>query len=241
MSRRIRCMSFRKSQRTTVLGNLASSTYQYSGGTYYYDSPIDHQLAGFSVVTETDPAGNVTKTYYDTGNGNSTSTGQYQDNFWKIGKPYRVENYDSTGDLYKVVVNKWTSASLGGNAAFVSLATTTEMDYDGLVTHNDKATSYTYNNANGNETQQVQWGQVTASNDGSFTDAGSDEFITNTSYASSTTSTVIGKPSDVTLLNQSSTKIQETQFYYDGLALGNVAQGNQTKEADWITGSTYRD
>ena len=147
-------------------GNLASSTYQYSGGTYYYDSPIDHQLAGFSVVTETDPAGNVTKTYYDTGNGNSTSTGQYQDNFWKIGKPYRVENYDSTGDLYKVVVNKWTSASLGGNAAFVSLATTTEMDYDGLVTHNDKATSYTYNNANGNETQQVQWGQVTASNEG---------------------------------------------------------------------------
>ena len=41
------------------------------------------------------------------------------------------------------------------------------------------------------------------------------------------------------MLNQSSTKIQETQFYYDGLALGNVAQGNQTKEADWITGSTY--
>ena len=38
-------------------GNLASSTYQYSGGTYYYDSPIDHQLAGFSVVTETDPGG----------------------------------------------------------------------------------------------------------------------------------------------------------------------------------------
>src|SRR5205807_1408544 len=68
-------------------GNTASSlSYQYSGGTYYYNTPFDHQFAGFGIVTQTDVAGNVTKTYYDTGNGVSSSTGQYQDNFWKIGK-----------------------------------------------------------------------------------------------------------------------------------------------------------
>ena len=77
------------------------------------------EFAGFGLVTETDPVGNVTKTYYDTSNGVSTSTGQYQDNFWKIGKPYRVENYDNAGHLYKVTITKWDDASLGGNAAFV--------------------------------------------------------------------------------------------------------------------------
>src|SRR6202030_1023806 len=30
-----------------------------------------------------------------------------------------------------------------------------------------------------------------------------------------------------------------TQYYYDGLSLGNASTGNLTKEADWITGSTY--
>ena len=100
------------------LGDYATSTYQYSGGTYYYGSPVDHEFAGFGVVTQTDGAGNVTKTYYDTSNGSSTSLGQYNDNFWKIGKAYRVENYDNAGDLYKVTVTKWDSTSTGGKLRY---------------------------------------------------------------------------------------------------------------------------
>ncbi len=221
------------------LGNLSSSTYQYSGGTYYDNPPYDKEFAGFSLVTATDPAGNVTKTYYDTSNGSSSSTGQYNDNFWKIGKPYRVENYDNAGNLYKVTITKWDSYGLGSNAAFVFPDQTLEMDYDGLGTHDDSAESYTWNDANGNQTQKIQWGQVTGSNNGTFTDTGSDEYITNLTYASSIGSNVIGKTSDVTLLNQSSATIKETQYYYDGLALGSVSAGNLTKEADWIAASTY--
>lgn len=151
------------------LENLSSSTYQYASGTYYYGSPTDHEFAGFGLVTETDPAGNVTKTYYDTGNGTNAAEGQYYDNFWKIGKAYRVENYDNAGNLYKVVVTRWDDASTGGNAEFVFPDTTLEMDYDGLSTHDDSAESYTWNAANGNETQKIQWGQVTGDNDGTFT------------------------------------------------------------------------
>ncbi len=66
-----------------------------------------------------------------------------------------------------------TARALGGNAAFVFPDQTLEMDYDGLSTHEDSAESYTCNTANGNETQKIQWGQVTGSNNGTFTDTGS--------------------------------------------------------------------
>ena len=155
------------------LGNISSSTYQYSGGTYYFGSPTDHELSGFGLVTATDPAGNVTKTYYDTSKGTNTAAGQYSDNFWKIGKTYRAENYDNAGNLYKVAITKWDSTNIGGNAAFVFPDTTLEMDYDGLSTHEDSAASYTWNTANGNETQKVQWGQVFGNSDGTFSSTSS--------------------------------------------------------------------
>src|SRR5579859_180079 len=222
-------------------GNTASAlSYQYASGTYYYNSPTDHEFAGFGLVAQTDAAGNVTKSYYHTSNGTDSAHGEYNDNFWKIGKPYRIENYDNANNLYKKVINRWDSFSLGGNAAFVKLATSTELDYDGLSTHKDSATTFAYDNTTGNQTQKVQWGQVNANDDGTFTDTGSDEYTTNYTFASSTASNVIGKISDETLTNQSSTKIQETQYYYDGLALGNVSStGNLTKQQDWKSSSTY--
>ncbi len=220
-------------------GNIASSSYVYQGGTYYTNGPVDHQFAGFTSVTQTDPAGNVTKTYYDTSNGNSTSTGQYNDNFWKIGKAYRVENYDNNNTLYKVTTTKWDDANLGGNASYVFPDQTVEMDYDGLSTHADKAESYTYSTSTGNLTQKIQWGEVTASSSGAFATTTSPEYTTTFTYASSTGSNVIGKLSDEILVNQSSTKIQETQYYYDGLGLGSVGAGNLTKQEDWTASSTY--
>ena len=175
------------------LGNFSSSTYQYASGTYYYGSPTDHEFAGFGLVTQTDPAGNVTKTYYNTSNGVSSSTGQYNDNFWKIGKAYRVENYDNAGNLYKATITKWDDVSLGSNAAFVFPDDTLEMDYDGLSSHEDSAESYTWNAANGNETQKIQWGQVTGNNNGTFTPSvgGSKQFQVNTLSGGSLTTGLI--------------------------------------------------
>ncbi len=218
--------------------DVSSSTYSYSGGTYYYGNPFDTRFAGFSAVSSTDSVGNVTVTHYHTANGTDSSHGEYNDNYWKIGKPYRVENYDNAGNLYKKVINRWDSFNLGGNAAFVKLASSTEMDYDGLGTHKDLAESYTYDNTTGNMTQKVQWGQVNANDDGTFTDTGTDDFTTNISYATSTTG-VIGKPYDATVTDHNSNKAKETRSYYDNLALGNASVGNLTKQEDWKTGTTY--
>lgn len=218
--------------------NVATSTYVYYGGTYYTSGPFDHQFAGFAQVKETDATGNVTKTYFHTSKGTDSAGGEYQDNFWKIGKPYRIATYDNANNLYQVVVNQWDGADLGSGAAFVKLATTTILSYDGLGTHKDKAESYIYDNTTGNQTQKIEWGEVTASTTGAFSDTGTDKLVTDISYATSTTN-VIGKPYDITLTNQSSVKVKETRYYYDSLSLGSVSTGNITKEEDWKSLSTY--
>jgi len=218
--------------------DVSSSTYSYSGGTYYYGSPFDTRFAGFATVSSTDSMGNVTVTHYHTANGTDSSHGEYNDNYWKIGEPYRIEQYDNAGNIFKKTINRWDSFALGGNAGFVKLASSTEMDYDGLGTHKDLAEAYTYDNTTGNMTQKVQYGQVNANDDGTFTDTGTDDFTTAISYATSTTG-VIGKPYDVTVTDHGSNKVKEARSYYDNLALGNVNVGNLTKEEDWKTGTTY--
>jgi len=217
--------------------DVSSSTYQYAGGAYYYSDSFDRQFAGFSLATTVDSAGNVTKTYYHTAGSTDSTHGEYQDNFWKIGKPYRVEVYDNSGNLYKKTINKWDSYSLGSNAAFVKLAQSVESDYDGLMTHKDAAESYTFDNATGNLTQKIQWGEVTGSDDGSFSDTGSDKFTTDFTYASSTS--VIGKVSTATVTDQGASKVKETRYYYDNLSLGSVDEGNLTKRENWKSASTY--
>ncbi|MCX6718450.1 MAG: FG-GAP-like repeat-containing protein [Candidatus Staskawiczbacteria bacterium] len=223
---------------TDPVNNIVSSeNYQYFGGTYYYKGPFDRNLAGFAEIDQIDSAQNVTKTFYNTGSGNDSSRGQYQDNYFKIGKAYRTEQYDNSGKLYQVNINKWDSYNLAGSAGFAKLIQATKEDYDGTINHKDKTESYSYDNSNGNQTQKIEWGQVLANNDGSFTDVGNDKYITNISYAAG--GNVVGYPSGIIVSGQNNNKIKESRYYYDNLPLGSVSLGNQTKEEDWINNSNY--
>ena len=210
-------------------GNNSGFSYQYQGATYFYQGPFDKEFSGYKIITQTDSAGNVTKTYYHTG----------EDGYFKIGKPYRVEQYDNAGNLYKKVINKWDSYNLAGNAGFVKLIQTTQEDFDGTYSHKDKAESFVYDNATGNQTQKTNWGEVVASDDGNFSDVGSDKNITDISYAFSLGSNNVGSPSGIVVTDQNSSKIKEVKYYYDNLPFGSISLGNQTKEEVWISGSTY--
>lgn len=219
-------------------GNTVTQNYSYSGGSYYFNNPFDRKFAGFAQIDSADAAGNVSKNYYHTATGSDGTRGEFQDNYFKIGKAYRAESYNNS-QLYKLVINKWDSSNLAGNAGFVKLAQTTEQDFDGQASHKDKAESYTYDPTNGNLTQKIEWGQVNGNNDGSFVDAGSDKFTTTTAYAGGGNLGVIANPSDVIVADQNSNKVKESQYFYDNLPLGAVALGNLTKQADWISGSAY--
>lgn len=228
-----------KSVTNDGLGNSATTTYQYEGGRQYFGGPFDKKFAGFGMVAETDPAGNVTKTYFHQGNESDTARGEYNDGYFKIGKPYRVEKYDNAGNLYQKTINKWDASANGAGSEFVKLAQTVDSEYNGDASHKDKAESYAYDNTNGNQTQKVEYGQVTGNDDGTFTDTGTDLLTTTMTYASSGGSNVINAVSQATVTDQGSTKIKESRFYYDGLALGSIGVGNQTKKEDWKTGATY--
>ena len=218
-------------------GGTMPTNYSYSGGLYYYNqaSPLDRKFAGFNIITKTDGAQNTTKTFFHQGNGTDSAHGEYNDNFWKIGKVYRVEVANSSGTLYSKTVNRWDDSDLGSTNHFVKLAQTVNYAYDGLSTHKDKAESYTYDNTTGNLTSKIEYGQVTGNDDGTFT--GSAQFTTNYVYAAG--GNVVGLPSDITTVDQSSSKVKEDRFYFDGLTLGGATKGNQTKHEIWKSGSAY--
>lgn len=220
-------------------GNSSSVSYSYADGNYFYNGPFDRKLAGFGAVTTTDVDGNVRKTYFHQGNENNQTQGEYGDEYWKIGRPFRVEKYDSAGNLYSRTVNKWDSYSLGGDARFVKLSQTLESAYDGNSSHKDKAESYTYDDSTGNVTQKVTLGEVNGNDDGTFTDIGNDALTTTIAYATGSSLNVTGRPSQETTMDQTNNKVKDTKYYYDTLLFGTVAKGNLTRQEEWKEGAAY--
>lgn len=216
---------------TDSLGTDITTTYSYAKGKFHFSSQLDRKFSGFGKVTETDDAGNVTTMSFHGGTQNESSLGQYEDHISKMGKPYRVEVKDGSGNLYSKVINKWDKADLGNGRNFVKLIQAVDFTYDGNTTHKDKATAYTYNDTTGNKATEINWGQVTGSDDGTFSDTGSDKFTTTLTYASG--GNIIGLLSKESIANQSSNMVKETKFYYDSQSWGNVTVGNQTKREDY--------
>ncbi|MBI3337179.1 MAG: VCBS repeat-containing protein, partial [Candidatus Staskawiczbacteria bacterium] len=220
------------------LENDISSSYQYTGGHYYYNNPTDRKFAGYDLVAETDLAGNITKTYYHTANESDSARGEFQDNYFKIGKPYRIEKYDSAGNLYQAVVNKWDSYDLASGSKFVKLVQSVNYTFDGNATHRDTAESYIYDNSNGNLTQKIQWGEVAGQDNGTFSDIGQDKFTTNYTYANEAFS-IKYQVSGAATFDQNGNKVKERLYHYDSLPLGILSKGNLTKQEDWKSGATY--
>jgi RHS repeat-associated protein len=222
------------------LGSIATTSYAYYDGQYYYHPDPFKQFAGFARVEKIDPVGNVTKTYFHQGNTTASSTGEYADNIAKAGKAYRVEQYDSNGNLFAKTINYWDRANLGNGASYVKLAQTLQFNYDGDSDHKEKAESYTFNDAKGMLSQKTEWGTVSGNDDGTFSDIGSDKFTSTITYATSSSGLIL-LPSDETVFDQSGSKIRETRRYYDNQSLGAVTLGNETKTEQWQAASSYVD
>jgi Insecticide toxin TcdB middle/N-terminal region/FG-GAP-like repeat len=220
-------------------GNLATTTYEYGGGEYFFEDSLHRRFAGFATTTVTDPDANYTKTYFHQGNSSETSIGEHNDGFSKIGKPYRVEVYDSNDNLYRKAINKWESVPQSNDRNYVQLTQTVTSAFDGDADHRDQATRYTYDEYSGNLLLRTEYGEVTGSDDGTFTDTGTDTRFASTTYAASTTPHLIGLPARERIFDYASSTIRDTQHYYDGLSLYAVDVGNETKTELWKSGSDY--
>ncbi len=223
-------------------GNTWEEDYTYAGGTFDYASTSvrDRKFAGFATTTKTTDLSKTT-TYFHQNNGNATSTGETSDDFWKIGFPYRTEIDNLSGDNYETTVSTWESVDIGDDARFVKQTKELILDYDGDTDHKDRAEAMAYDNANGNLLELIEYGEVNGSSDGTFTDTGTDKRTTTYTYASSTTSDVASLPSRELVVDNASSTVRDTKYYYDTLSQGAVSNGNLTKRERWATSTTYID
>ncbi|MEK7564320.1 MAG: FG-GAP-like repeat-containing protein [Patescibacteria group bacterium] len=219
-------------------GTTGSLTYEYEGGLYKYTDYLNRKFVGFNSIKATDAEGNVRKVFYHQGNSTNTGLGEYSDHISKMGMPYRVEEYDDSSNLYRLTVDKIDKYNIGTDHDFVKVTRRTVLDYDGDSDHKDTSTEYGYDDANGNLLTVTEWGEVTGSTDGSYTDIGSDKKVTTLTYATNGT-TLISVPYNETVTDQSSSKVKENKYYYDAQSYGSVTDGNQTKVEQWVASSTY--
>lgn len=223
------------------LGNTATTSYGYEDGEYYYADEYDRKFAGFGTVQTTDGNGNVTTEYFHQGNATNSSEGESTDDVSTIGKRYREEIRNSSGTLYRTTIASWTNADLGNDRDFVYQNQSLELLYDGDSDHRDKATTFTYDTASGNLSEKKDWGLVTGTDAGTFTDSGADIARTSYSYAAWTAGGTSAYQTQEILRDYYGNRWRHTLWYYDGLAFGSVADGNRTKESRWVSGSAVVD
>lgn len=218
-------------------GISGTTSYTYEGGRFYFGSATDRRFAGFSKAKAIAPNGSVTETYFHQGNGSDTANGEYEDHPSKIGRPYLVNLSDTSGKLYTRTLTKVEKADLGVGATFVFVGQRLERSFEGAIVSRDRASQSTYSNTTGALLTQIEYGEVTGQNNGTFTDIGTDRITTTNTYV--TTPGLEQLISQETLTNQSGVKLKESRSYYDGQALGLASRGNKTQIHRWLDTSRY--
>lgn len=215
------------------LGNESVIDYKYSDGQFYYDinNPYDKKFTGFGQVEKTV---NDTKsiTYYHQANESNSSQGEYNDSYYKIGKPYRQEAYDNnTDELLNQTIYKWEETDLGHGNKFTYNTQKSDTSFVGAT--KSTASQMQYNISNGNLLTENNLGEVVVNTGtGEITNQLiGDEKDTDYDYAQNTVEHILAAPKTKVISDSTDSKQQD--LYYDNLPLGQIDKVNLTKE-DYI-------
>lgn len=205
------------------------TSYFYSDGHFFYDSPSERELAGFGRTTVTDPLGQKTIYYFHQGGGyDGSSLGEASDSWSLIGQLYRVETLNSSSQMMQRVTNKWETSSLSTDRHFPRQTATVTTLFNTSGSGRSSATETSYDTANGNVTQVLELGEVSANNNGTYTDSGNDDRKTVITYASNTTDHLLSYPSNKKHYDENNTLKMEVSYKYDGLTIGSIDEGDKT-------------
>jgi RHS repeat-associated protein len=149
-------------------GNTATTTYDYANGSY---DTTYREFRGFGLVTETDPLGAYTTTWFHQGGGtNASALGEFSDSLSKSGMAFRSETYGSDNKLYTRTLNQILEVKLHTNGVyFPFVQQTINQNFEGNGTSNYRATAagYAYNAisnnlaaSTGNLLSQTNYGEV---------------------------------------------------------------------------------
>jgi RHS repeat-associated protein len=219
---------------TDGIGNANRVDYFYEDGHFYFQNSYDRGFAGFRVVTKTDSQGYKVKNYYHQSQYSvaDSASGEYLDHISKKGKLYRSENYSNNGNLITVNINKIDYRSLGANHDFPYISQSLSQTIDGGVVRST-AKSFVYDNY-GNQTEVTDYGEVTATSSGDFTDIGNDLLKTTITYIRDNGKNMVSYPSEKIVMNQSNEILTQSKTYYDGLSFGVIDKGNVTAQEEWL-------
>lgn len=218
-------------------GNGATTTYGYRGGRLYTNSGVrDRKFAGFGMTSATSSLAAVV-TYFHQGTGIDGYRGEQNDGFAQINRPFRKDVLDLSSSVKQRTYYKWDTIA-HGSSTFIGIGQQVEWAFANDGTHKDKATEYQYSSTNNDLAKIIEYGEVTGSTNGTFTDTGSDKRTTNIQYAASS-SVNMSVPIRRTLLDNNNATTSDQVLYYDTLAYGSVNVGNNTKEESWLSGYTY--
>lgn len=224
--------------------SISRKTYSYEGGWNFYveggtggysiDIPrSDRTFAGYDKVTESDGMTSTT-IFYHTGNGTNSSQGEYQDQYAKIGMPYREEVRGMNGALYSVKMSKWDKSNIPINileccrqAYRVWSPHTVTLTYDGGASYRGTAVKRTYD-SKGNLTQLLDYGEASVNTDGTYTESGTDWRQTDYEYATGPTG-ISSFPKRIADIGTGG-GWRVTNLIYDGAATGTVVNGNLTRK-----------
>ncbi len=205
------------------LGDSSTTTFDYEGGAYLYEDELNRQFAGFSSITKTED-GRETETFYE------------QDDLALLGHAYQSDVYDESGNLYTRSIDTWASSDLGYDNDFVYKSKSATLTYDGGSSHRDTGTAYTYD-SNGNVKTVINYGEVTASLDGTFTDDTTLDEKTTLTYTYATDGSggeIRNKVAEEKVTNSAGTVIKKTRYFYDSnSSYATVSTGNLFRQADW--------
>jgi YD repeat-containing protein len=217
--------------RSDFTGRQDTTTYQYRNGHFYFDPEVRGQVAGFGRVSQIDPLGQRTEHFFHQGGGfDGTALGETVDDWFLMGRPYRIERYDAAGTLRERQITLWESSLLGEGRSFVSAVDEVTTRFGTGGPDRSSATSKVYDPATGNVLEVIEHSEVVANDDGTFSDTGDDSRRRTTTYAENLQNHILALPATESLYAYDGTLVSRTDYRYDDLPIGQVDRGTRTHE-----------
>ena len=220
------------------MGHVATTTYQYAGGKMYLASGVrDKKFAGFAIATTTAPD-LITGTYYSQGVGTNTTLGEQSDGYAQVNQPFRKDTYDLQAILFKPT----STAGIASTAA-ITLTSSTLVDKSSRTTPPTEPIATKRPILPTPRRRTICSHKLTTAKSPATPTAPLPTRVPTSArrqltYAASS-SVNLSLLSEKKVLDNASSTVSDQKLYYDGLSFGQVTLGNNTRQEDWISGSTY--
>jgi RHS repeat-associated protein len=205
--------------------------YVYEGGEMYFDANNvrDRKFAGFKKVTKQKGAALVTSEFYQ-GNSDDTLSGEVGDNYYLIGKPYKVTEGNTNGAKTKETLFRHKSYTLNG-LTFVYPKEIINLEYGTSTTRRSQAENYEYDLGSRLILKSTNFGEVNYDIFSStWTDVGTDLITRSYIYTDQRPQ----KVSEEKVVDIDNNLVSKKQNFYDNLPYGKVGKGLLTKTLTWV-------